>query len=90
MDRQPVEPSSNFRGIPMAPIFIVAALWGGGGLLYVLWLAGRVAAFLTGTPATGPHFGGTFLDAVAHGQWSTAWPQHQPQLWSRPSSRRPC
>ena len=74
MDRQPVEPSSNFRGIPMAPIFIVAALWGGAGLLYVLWLAGRLAAFLTGTHATGPHFGSTFLNDVAHGQWSTAWP----------------
>jgi type IV secretory pathway TraG/TraD family ATPase VirD4 len=78
MNTHPVEPRGHAGG-PLTPFVLLGLAWAGIALVWLSWLAGRLAALLTGSPP-GPGFGGTFLDALLRGDWTALWPAVSPTL----------
>jgi type IV secretory pathway TraG/TraD family ATPase VirD4 len=73
--QQPIYPRGSAGGYPLAPWLILggcAATW---ALAWLGWLAGRIAAVLSGQPwQTGPAFGWDFVARVIDADWERLWP----------------
>jgi type IV secretory pathway TraG/TraD family ATPase VirD4 len=78
VNAEPVEPRTT-AGLPLAPWVITGLLYGGGGVLWLGWAAGRLAATIIGAPA-GSGFGAEFVRALLAGRWAEAWPGVPPLL----------
>ncbi|MEU7802654.1 TraM recognition domain-containing protein [Micromonospora arborensis] len=72
MPTQPVEPRGNAGGV-QTPFAILGLAWGVIVLVWLAWVAGRIAAVVTGS-AAGPAFGDDFVQALLGRDWSSAWP----------------
>jgi type IV secretory pathway TraG/TraD family ATPase VirD4 len=69
-----VEPNGNAGG-PMMPFVVLGAGWAVIALVWAAWLAGRIAALLTGHPwRTGPGFGSGFAADLLQQHWVALWP----------------
>ncbi|MER6754963.1 TraM recognition domain-containing protein [Micromonospora echinofusca] len=78
MSTQPVEPRGNAGGL-QAPFMVLGLAWGAIALVWLSWLAGRIAATVTGN-AAGPRFGGPFVQALFAADWATLFPGVPPPL----------
>ncbi|MDG4833031.1 TraM recognition domain-containing protein [Solwaraspora sp. WMMD1047] len=72
--QRPVQPGSAAGGYPLAPWLILTGFAGGGALLWLAWLAGRVAIVLSGDDWVGPGFGWEFTGDLFHRRWERLWP----------------
>lgn len=72
MSTQPVEPRGNAGGL-QTPFAILGLVWGVIVLVWLAWLAGRIAAAVTGN-AAGPAFGSDFVQALLARDWIAVWP----------------
>src|SRR2546430_17658420 len=73
MSQHPVQPRSSAGTMPLTPFVLLGGVWGVIVLAWLAWAAGATVAALTGRPG-GPGFGGRFVLALAHGQWSVLYP----------------
>lgn len=74
MSTRPVEPRGEAGG-PLAPFIVLGVAWAAIALVWLAWLAGRLAALVSGHPwRTGPPFGGAFVTDLIHAHWHTLWP----------------
>ena len=79
--QQPVHPRGSAGGYPLAPWLILGGCAAVFGLTWLAWLAGRVAAVLSGRPwATGPPFGWAFVSHLIDRDWPQLWPGVAPLL----------
>lgn len=61
--------------IPAGPFLVLFLVWGAVGVAGLVWVAGRLAALVTGRGwDTGPGFGTEFAAALVRGQWERLWP----------------
>ena len=75
MSPRPIQPNSTAAGGPIAPFLILAIAGAAAAVAGEAWLAGRLAAVVTGHPwATGPHFGEQFIVDLAQRRWDLLWP----------------
>lgn len=73
--QRPVYPSGSAGGYPLAPWLILAGSTVGAALTWLAWLAGRLAALLSGHRwRTGPGYGWDFTNHLAHQRWTALWP----------------
>lgn len=77
---EPVHPRGHAGGYPLTPWILLGTLTAGTGLAWLAWAAGRLTAWVTGTPRTGPGFGDQFLAALLRGRWEVIWPGQPPAL----------
>lgn len=73
MNTRPVEPGGSAGG-PLTPFLVLGLVWAALALMWLSWLAGRIAAAMTGQPATGPGFGSAYLGHLLRTEWSALWP----------------
>jgi type IV secretory pathway TraG/TraD family ATPase VirD4 len=78
VNAEPVEPRTT-AGLPLAPWVITGMLYGGVGVLWLGWAAGRLAGTVVGAPA-GSGFSAEFVRALLAGRWAQAWPGVPPLL----------
>jgi type IV secretory pathway TraG/TraD family ATPase VirD4 len=76
--QQPVHPRGHAGGYPLAPWIILGASGAATGASWLAWVAGRLLAWATGTPQTGPPFGQDFVGGMLRGSWDTLWPGLSP------------
>jgi type IV secretory pathway TraG/TraD family ATPase VirD4 len=79
MSMRPVEPRGNGGGAT-TPWVILGLCWGALVLVWLSWPAGRIAAAVTGHPATGPTFGTEFLQRLVAADWAGLWPGISPTV----------
>jgi type IV secretory pathway TraG/TraD family ATPase VirD4 len=80
-DQRPIYPRGSAGGYPLAPWLILGACCAAVVLTWLGWLAGRIAAVLSGHPwDTGPPFGWMFTETVVDGDWQHLWPGVSPAL----------
>lgn len=72
MSTQPVEPRGNPGGL-QTPFAVLGLAWGAIVLVWLAWVAGRIAAAVAGS-AAGPAFGGDFVQALLSRKWTAVWP----------------
>lgn len=78
MSTQPVEPRGNAGGL-QTPFAVLGLAWGAILLIWFSWLAGRIAAAVSGSDA-GPPFGSEFLHGLITSDWAHLWPGVPPLL----------
>src|SRR4051812_30519111 len=76
---RPIEPNGSAGG-PLTPFLILGLAWSVICLMWLSWLAGRLAAAVTGRPPTGPGFGTSFLELLLRGDWAALWPGVSPAI----------
>ncbi|MFC4018950.1 type IV secretory system conjugative DNA transfer family protein [Micromonospora sp. GCM10011542] len=73
MNSRPVEPRGTAGG-PLTPFLLLGLAWAVVALIWLSWLAGRIAAAASGSPATGPGFGSAYLQHLLRTDWAALWP----------------
>ncbi|MGN9808143.1 type IV secretory system conjugative DNA transfer family protein [Micromonospora sp. BQ11] len=79
MNTRPVEPRGTAGGT-LTPFLLLGLVWAVIALMWLSWLAGRIAAAVTGRPATGPGFGSAYLQRLLRTDWAALWPGVSPTL----------
>jgi hypothetical protein len=79
MFRRPVEPQGTSGG-PLTPWLVVIGAWSAIAAIWLAWIAGRIAAALSGHPSAGPDFGATFIADLLRQDWRQLWPATSPWL----------
>ncbi|MEU8284159.1 TraM recognition domain-containing protein [Micromonospora sp. NPDC048905] len=79
MNTRPVEPRGSAGG-PLTPFLMLGLAWAVIALMWLSWLAGRMAAAVTGQPASGPGFGSAYLEHLLRTEWSVLWPGVSPAV----------
>src|SRR5262245_3030589 len=76
--QHPVRPRGHAGGYPLTPWILTAAMAAAVALTWLAFAAGRITAWVTGKPASGPGYGHTFITALLRGDWATLWPGLSP------------
>src|SRR5436190_556246 len=79
MFARPVQPRS-LAGGPLTGWLVLGAVWSLIVVFWLAWLAGHLAAALSGHQPTGPDFGAPFATDLLQGRWAKAWPHTNPLL----------
>ncbi|RQX02816.1 type IV secretory system conjugative DNA transfer family protein [Micromonospora arida] len=79
MNTRPVEPRGSVGG-PLTPFLMLGLAWAVIALMWLSWLAGWIAAAVTGQPAIGPGFGSAYLEYLLRTEWSALWPGASPTV----------
>jgi type IV secretory pathway TraG/TraD family ATPase VirD4 len=79
MSRRPIEPH-GYTGGPLTPYIVLGVAWAALAAVWLAWAAGRLAAWVTGRPRTGPGFGADFVAALIRADWHALWPDVNPAL----------
>lgn len=77
MNTRPVEPRGTAGG-PLTPFLLLGLVWAVIALMWLSWLAGRIAAAVTGQPAAGPGFGSAYPEHLLRADWAALWPGVSP------------
>ncbi|MEV4210201.1 TraM recognition domain-containing protein [Micromonospora sp. NPDC049662] len=77
MNTRPVEPRGTAGG-PFTPFLMLGLAWAAIALMWLSWLAGRIASAVAEQPATGPRFGSSYLEHLLRTEWSALWPGVSP------------
>ncbi|MFD6608665.1 type IV secretory system conjugative DNA transfer family protein [Micromonospora chalcea] len=77
MSTRPVEPRGTVGG-QLTPFLLLGLAWAVIALMWLSWLAGRIAATMTGQPGAGMGFGSTYLEHLLRADWTALWPGVSP------------
>ncbi|MFF0659110.1 type IV secretory system conjugative DNA transfer family protein [Micromonospora tulbaghiae] len=78
MNTRPVQPGGTAGG-PLTPFLVLGLVWAAIALIWLSWLAGRIAAAMTGHPA-GPGFGSLYVEGLLRADWPALWPGVSPAV----------
>jgi type IV secretory pathway TraG/TraD family ATPase VirD4 len=73
MFRRPIEPQGTSGG-PLTPWLVVIGAWSAIAAIWLAWVAGRIAAAVSGHPGVGPDFGASFVGGLLRQDWQQLWP----------------
>ncbi|MEU5554035.1 TraM recognition domain-containing protein [Micromonospora sp. NPDC047793] len=79
MSTRPVEPRGTAGG-PLTPYLVLGLVWAVFALIWLSWLAGRIAAAVTSSSAAGPRFGSLYVQHLLRADWAVLWPGVSPAV----------